>query len=174
MRDLIVGSARYWFPHKTIPSYIFNNTELFLRMIRRGSDKQICNLIRSLWETCQMETGYCVSPYIPQIVKREYTDFNVLVLTMPIPEVGLEVFYAGITYNDENEVRYFVLENSMTKPDGAIATLCEWTKECQHINYRFTDNIELKYFINFIAEEFKNRNHEPGVISSFSGEKKRW
>ena len=39
MRDLIVGSARYWFSHKTIPSYIFNNTELFLRMIRRGSGK---------------------------------------------------------------------------------------------------------------------------------------
>ncbi|MDA3731297.1 hypothetical protein PBV87_07365 [Niameybacter massiliensis] len=174
MKDLIVGSARYWLPHKTLPRYIFNNTDLFLRMVRIGSDKQICTMIKSLWETCQMETGYCESPYIPQVVKREYRDFSVLVLTMPTPKVGLEVFYVGITYNNENEVRYFVLENSMTKPDDAIANLCEWTKECHHINYRFTNNIELEHFIDFIAEEFRNRNHEPGAISSFSRENKRW
>lgn len=160
MRDLIVGSARYWFPHKTIPSYIFNNTELFLRMIRRGSDKQICNLIRSLWETCQMETGYCVSPYIPQIVKREYTDFNVLVLTMPTPEVGLEVFYAGITYNDENEVRYFVLESSKLIEEDVMACMCEWTKGGKHLNYGFTKDIAVENFTKFILDEFMNEEHK--------------
>lgn len=174
MNDLFVGSARYWLPHKTLPCYVFRNTELFLKIIGTRSDKQICKLINSLWEICKIETGEDSLIYIPQVIRREYMDFTVLVLTMPTPKIGLEAFYVGIVYNDACEVRYFVLENSMTKPDDAVACLCEWTKDGNHIHYRFTNSIELEHFINFISEEFRNRNNELGAISFFGESNKRW
>lgn len=169
MKNLFKKSSRYWLAHKKLPRYIFNNTKDFIEIINRDEDDALYRLINLLWERSQQQSSDTNASYMPEIIKRSFENVNVCVITMPIPQKGVEAYYAAVAYGEEG-VRYFVLENSSTGHEGALACLCEWTKGGEHVNYGFTKDIEVEHFIKFVADEFINKQNKARATSYFKKE----
>lgn len=169
MKNLFKKSSRYWLAHKKLPRHIFNNTKDFIEIINRDKDDALYRLINLLWERAQQQSTDHNAIYTPKIIKRSFENVNVCVITMPTPQEGVEAYYVAVVYREE-DVRYFVLENSSTGHEGALACLCEWTKSGEHVNYGFTKDIEVENFIEFVANEFINKQNSPHARSYFKKE----
>jgi predicted house-cleaning noncanonical NTP pyrophosphatase (MazG superfamily) len=126
----------YKFVNQLVPEMVFNNGRLFIYRLLRNENMMITNL-KKLWEKMKLEETYYRNEF-PNIQIEEVqinVEHTLIIISIPEAREDQEAIYIGITYDRDDNFRYFTYEISKQTCDKERYSLYEITSNNEQINY---------------------------------------
>lgn len=143
----------YKFTHQFMPHTIFNYGRLLVYRMMRNKEIFIDNL-KKTWSTIELEKERFKS--VPPNFEVDIIDLNVehtgIIITIPEAMENEEAVFIGITYDNNDNFRYFTYEIGEGNQHETLYFLCEWTLGRDHINYGPHNDKKKAVFIKEVSD----------------------
>lgn len=147
---MTLTELRYYYEHKILPKYYFEDTVPFLAEIFEAYgdsdgegkiDNFLYDMIRELAEKNGIAFPYSEDQYKVDMWKLDEDNFMIR-LRMPEPDETVLCSYVYLLFpiEDFSQNRYFTVELTEIKKKRKYYCLCEWDKEGVHKNYGYLPN----------------------------------
>jgi hypothetical protein len=151
---LVVGYREdyYKFAHCLMPNSVFNYGRLLVYKILRNEEVFINNL-KITWSKIEVENNQYrnIPPEFELDIKNLNDEHTAIIITMPEAKENQEALYIGITYDKDDNFRYFTYEIGKGSEGAALYFLYEWTLGGKHINYGAHHDMQKNLFIKEIS-----------------------
>lgn len=143
----------YKFTHYLMLHTIFNYGKLFVYRLLRNEELFIENL-KKTWATIELDKPQLRnnSPNFELDIINLNVEHTGIIITIPEAIETQEAFYIGITYDENDNFRYFTYEIGKGSNEDTIYFLCERTSSGDYINYGFHCNKDKPLFIKEISD----------------------
>lgn len=143
----------YKFTHFLMPHTIFNYGRLFVYRLLRDEEAFMENL-KSTWSSIELEEPELRNDSPNFSIEIIYPNIEHTVIIVSIPEATepLEADYIGITYDENDNFRYFTYEIGKGEHEETLYFLFEWTSTGEHINYGSYESRDKAGFIKEISD----------------------
>ena len=134
---------RYYFEHKILPQYYFEDTELFLSEIldtlnneEDAGENIVYDLIYEMAQKNDIEFPYSRNEYKAELFSLNEDNYMIRIC-LPEPEEPLLCSYIYMMFytEDLSKIRYFTVELLEKKKRKNLYCLCEWEQNGFHKNY---------------------------------------
>ena len=142
------------FSHLVVREVVFKHKDSFLTVL--GADIEKARIfLSSLWQKHKADSTLIGKSegevWVTRVILEDKTPL--MVITMPAPEEEKEVFYIGITL--EENMQYYVFERTFApKIGGILWELAKWEKDetgkFRHIHLAMTSNNTPNGFVNSV------------------------
>ncbi len=143
----------YKFTHQHMPHTVFNYGRLLVYRLMRDEESFLENL-KKTWSTIEIDKPQMRKA--PPDFSLDILQFNIehtgIILTIPEAREDQEAAYIGITYDKDDNFRYFTYEIGQGSQGETIYFICECTKDWEHFNYGFHHERDKALFIKKISE----------------------
>lgn len=143
----------YKFAHLLMPSAVFNYGRLFVFRLLRDEEAFVENL-KKTWSSIELEEpGLRNNPPDFSIdIRYPNTEHTGIIISIPEAAEDQEAAYIGITYDENDNFRYFTYEIGKGESEETVYFLCEWTSSGEHINYGLYEVRDKALFIREISD----------------------
>ena len=143
------NELRYYFEHKILPKYFFEDTEPFLTEMLDALDKEVAGniiyeMISDIAKKNDTEFADSENEYEAELFWLKEEDY-IIRIRLPEPEESLLCAYIYLLFSldDLSKLRYFTVELLEKKRRKNVYCLCEWEQDGFHRNHSFVSkNLE--------------------------------